>query len=784
LFLPKSSAPYFTRLSVLNKDTIMNSFAPQATRLFGSIAPSADLLQASGTFQEQIHSLGDLHHLMRGTVRSSAGYSDPDSLPAEWRGNAAGSSVGLGGFDVSPSPAASAGVGVSIADFIGNDLRTAYNIGDVNNAGFSWGDSVNSGDRYDFYRFRLDNAATVNLGLTGMSADSDLYLLDSAGNTITSSTAGGATNEAISRYLGAGVYYARVQSFGGSSTNYNFSLNAAGPARDPGSSVGTAHDLGNISRSYRNWNDYAGSSDTNDYYRFELTENGNFHLTLNGLSSDLDVSLLDGSGNFITASTRVGTATETIDRFLQAGTYYARVYPWSGSSSYSLGVSTDTPSYFGTRTLTGTLGADTFDFTGNYARTVVSGNGDVDFGSGLRDVLDLSGLLSSNVSFNYANTSGGGVLYNTGNGTRVFDSITLNDGRQILFEGIDRIRFADTTINLSVTPNDPLFNQQWNLHMMGLQSAWRFTTGASNVMVGVEDTGLGVSGGIHYDLRSTTIYGNNYADDYKRGTSTKTTSHGTNVQGIIAANSNNGLGMSGINWNSEVFNIDVLDGNVGDQSLATASQNLINHAAAGGKRLVINMSLGWGETYGSTGIDPAFEAVVAANPNVLFVIAAGNDGDKGISGISYPGALAASYGNVMAVGASWGRTDAYGNAKTPGTRIEYAGWWGSQYGTGLTLMAPSEVIATSATRSAAGAVSFGFDTGFNGTSAATPNATGVASLVWSANSNLSAAQVKQIMAQTAVDLGAAGYDTLTGSGMVNADAAVRRAMAIARGAVV
>ncbi len=98
-------------------------------------------------------------------------------------------------------------------------------------------------------------------------------------------------------------------------------------------------------------------------------------------------------------------------------------------------------------------------------------------------------------------------------------------------------------------------------------------------------------------------------------------------------------------------------------------------------------------------------------------------------------------------------------------------------------MAPSEVIATNATRnSSTGTVNFGFDTQFNGTSAATPNVTGVASLIWSANSSLSAVQVQQILSQTAYDLGTPGYDTTTGNGMVNADAAVRRAMAISRGA--
>jgi subtilisin family serine protease len=71
--------------------------------------------------------------------------------------------------------------------------------------------------------------------------------------------------------------------------------------------------------------------------------------------------------------------------------------------------------------------------------------------------------------------------------------------------------------------------------------------------------------------------------------------------------------------------------------------------------------------------------------------------------------------------------------------------------------------------------------GFGGTSAATPNVTGVASLLWSANSNLSAAQVKQILSQTSYDLGLSGYDTAHGSGFVNADAALRRALAIGRG---
>ena len=239
--------------------------------------------------------------------------------------------------------------------------------------------------------------------------------------------------------------------------------------------------------------------------------------------------------------------------------------------------------------------------------------------------------------------------------------------------------------------------------------------------------------------------------------------------------------MSGINWNSPTYALDVIDGNPGDRSLAEATQILINEANRRGQRLIINMSLGGRFT------DPSLEALVANNQEgALFVIASGNDDANRLSD---PASLSIRYSNVISVGASWGRTDRNGNATTVGDRIFYPRFWGSNYGLGLTLMAPSEVIAATATLEGRSGVSFdtvSFDyaTTFNGTSAAAPNAAGVASLVWSVNPTLTASQVQQILSQTAVDLGAAGYDNLTGHGMINADAAVRRAMAIARGATV
>jgi subtilisin family serine protease len=71
---------------------------------------------------------------------------------------------------------------------------------------------------------------------------------------------------------------------------------------------------------------------------------------------------------------------------------------------------------------------------------------------------------------------------------------------------------------------------------------------------------------------------------------------------------------------------------------------------------------------------------------------------------------------------------------------------------------------------------------FGGTSCANPNMAGIASLVWAVNPNLDGADVRNVMTSTAMDLGAAGRDDTYGRGLVNADAAVRRAWALNRDA--
>jgi serine protease len=64
---------------------------------------------------------------------------------------------------------------------------------------------------------------------------------------------------------------------------------------------------------------------------------------------------------------------------------------------------------------------------------------------------------------------------------------------------------------------------------------------------------------------------------------------------------------------------------------------------------------------------------------------------------------------------------------------------------------------------------------YDGTSTATPHVTGVIALIWSTNLGLSSTTVENHLFSTCTDLGAAGYDTAYGRGIVNASGTVSSA---------
>jgi len=166
----------------------------------------------------------------------------------------------------------------------------------------------------------------------------------------------------------------------------------------------------------------------------------------------------------------------------------------------------------------------------------------------------------------------------------------------------------------------------------------------------------------------------------------------------------------------------------------------ILYAADNGAR-ILNLSLGDAKQY-----QAITQAVVYAhNKGCLIVAAAGNT----TSAVEYPAAQA----EALAIAATTD-TDIPASFSNRGPQVDLA--------------APG-VNIFSANGSSAYYLS-------SGTSAATPQVSGLAALVWSLQPNWTSAQVTSIMTSTAQDVWAPGLDNLTGWGRIAAAAAVKAAL--------
>ncbi|MEX0267734.1 S8 family serine peptidase [Leptolyngbyaceae cyanobacterium UHCC 1019] len=228
-------------------------------------------------------------------------------------------------------------------DGAGNSTATARDVGTLV-GDRSFNDFVGIVDPNDFYRFVLPTTSNFRLDLTGLEADVDVRLLNSAGTTIASSIEGGTTSENIARSLTAGTYFVQVYPFNGSSSDYRLSLSASPSFDGAGNSLSTARNVGTLTNTLT-FNDFVGAADTNDFYRFNLNTGSNFNLNLSGLSADADVELIqdlnnNGSvdnGEILASLINSDTNPETLSRLLAAGSYYVRVYPFlSSNTNYSL----------------------------------------------------------------------------------------------------------------------------------------------------------------------------------------------------------------------------------------------------------------------------------------------------------------------------------------------------------------------------------------------------------------------------------------------------------------
>ena len=225
----------------------------------------------------------------------------------------------------------------------GSTRGTASNLGNLTNVSAfrSRRGTVNvANDEIDYFRFTLSSARTMRFELRGLSADADLFLENASGRVLRASLRFGTAVDVVQRRLNAGTYYLRVDAFEAGTIGYQLRYRAAGAARDPGGTRGTASNLGNLTnvsafRSRRGTVNVA--NDDIDYFRFTLSSARTMRIELRGLSADADLLLENASGRVLGASVRFGTAVDVVQRRLNAGTYYLRVDAFdAGTIRYQL----------------------------------------------------------------------------------------------------------------------------------------------------------------------------------------------------------------------------------------------------------------------------------------------------------------------------------------------------------------------------------------------------------------------------------------------------------------
>jgi subtilisin family serine protease len=265
--------------------------------------------------------------------------------------------------------------------------------------------------------------------------------------------------------------------------------------------------------------------------------------------------------------------------------------------------------------------------------------------------------------------------------------------------------------------------------------------------------------------------------------------HGHSAISVMASTANNGSGIAGINSTSQVMVHDVYGrSSQSGVTLMQAIESTISYARANNLRVVFQGGF-QGESWLTNGFfrggtRSQFEQLIRNNADIaMFAIAAGNGGPGGnlndpnyLTSVSGVAKLETTHNNVISVGAVQAMAQVneasqwqieWSDGLMNATTLNLAPY--SNRGSNLTLVAPTDAPAMD---------KFGDMRFFGGTSAANPNLAGIASLVWSVNPQLTGSQVRQILIDTAMDLGSVGRDNTFGYGLVNADAAVRRAFAL------
>ena len=351
---------------------------------------------------------------------------------------------------------------------------------------------------------------------------------------------------------------------------------------------------------------------------------------------------------------------------------------------------------------------------------------------------------------------------------------------------------------LQLVPNDPDYSKQWNLEAMNLPDAWDITTGSSDVIVAVIDTGVYMD---HEDLQGQFVQGYDFVsdvaisqdgdgidrnpDDPGDGYSLAGSSwHGTYVASILGAKTNNNLGLAGVSWNTKIMplrvfgrggfatSFDIIQAVLYAAGLENSSGELPSQRAD-----IINLSLG------GSGSNSAFAKLYRDlyDEGIIVVAAAGNKSSSGLSfPASYPGvfsvsaldrdgerALYSNYGSMVDIAAPGGFITAEFNEDDELVINDQDGIYGATVD-----------VSTGSRQS-----SYDF---VQGTSMSTPAVAGMFALMKSVYPSLTAKDVDALLQLGSLtdDLGNTGRDNLYGHGSANAKKAVEIATSLNNGSFV
>ena len=291
--------------------------------------------------------------------------------------------------------------------------------------------------------------------------------------------------------------------------------------------------------------------------------------------------------------------------------------------------------------------------------------------------------------------------------------------------------------------NDPGWDEQWNMRIVGAETAWATGTG-KGITIAVVDSGVHLT---QEDLSAKLLSGRDFVDP---GTTPQDDNgHGTHVAGIAAAFANNGRGVVGVAPDAKILPVKVLDAN--GNGAADIDEG-IRWAVDNGAH-VINLSLG--DLLEPLNGPPFTEAIrYAWSRGVICVIATGNEFVTSSSFADEPAVLVTA-------------TDRNDRKPAYATEVGGARWGMAAPGGAGGLSDESEdVFSTYWTRSNKP----NEYQWLAGTSMAAPHVAGAAAVLRSLG--LSPQQTVDRLLATAKDLGTAGRDDVYGHGRLDVAKAV------------